>query len=247
MRHFAATLQRRFARLTALACCALLASFSLFANPAFARETDNAKRCAGLIEKAAKAIKAGQEESATTSVEKAQQACATSGASPSNHQLAVLHLDLGKLLYEKHAEDALAHFRTALVLDPENPRASLNTGGALIKLRHYAEAVPILESAIARGTGDTDVRFKLEYNAGFAFINLCLKNRHCDAVRGEQHLARAAELNPDFADTYFQQAAMTNDGLHDSRRAMALFKKACDRGHDEGCRQYEHFKAGLGE
>ena len=65
----------------------------------------------------------------------------------------------------------------------------------------------------------------------------------CDVGRTEEHFVRASELNPAFPDTFFNLAAITNDIHHDSRRAMDMFKKACDLGHREACFQYEHFRS----
>jgi len=50
-------------------------------------------------------------------------------------------------------------------------------------------------------------------------------------------------LNPASPDTFFNLAAITNDIHHDSRRAMELFKKACDLGHKLACLQYDHFRS----
>ena len=87
----------------------------------------------------------------------------------------------------------------------------------------------------------------MEYNAGFALLKMCAaRQAGCDAARMEQHFVRASELNPTFPDTFFNLAAITNDIHHDSRRAMELFKKACDLGHQEACFQHEHFKSQIG-
>jgi len=134
-------------------------------------------------------------------------------------------LEPGCVDFTRRRQQALVHFRAAMDLDPASPRASLNVGGALISLKRYAEAVTILEAAIARGADDTNTMFKLSTTQAVAFTNLCVADRNCDAYRGERHFQRAVKLSPDFADTYFQLAAFMNDRHHDSRRAMQLFSR----------------------
>lgn len=144
-------------------------------------------------------------------------------------------------------QEALKHFRQAMALDPDNMRAPQNAGGMLISLGQHAEAVDVLEKALAHGTDDKPTLFRLEFNAGLALLNMCAARQPgCDGARAEAHFVRASELNPSVPDTFFNLAAITNDIHHDSRRAMQLFKKACDLGHQLACAQYEHFSAQLG-
>ena len=228
-----------------LACGMFLLPPVAFAKPPARAADASLSRCEAQVGRTQRSIDASDRDEAEENLRLAEQACAPSELLPDRQRLAVAQLNFGMLLYAQEPARALLHFRRAMKLDPGSARASLNVGGALITLKFYEEAVPILEAAIARGTDDRDTLFRLEFNAGFAFINLCVKDRHCDFERGEKHLQRAVELKPEFPDTYFQLAAIMNDRRHDSRRAMALFKQGCDRGHEESCIQYRHFKSHL--
>jgi tetratricopeptide (TPR) repeat protein len=188
-------------------------------------------------------IDAHREGEAEKALRAAERACAPPRVPRDQQELVTTQLNFGILLYAQQPEAALKEFRAALALDPASVRAGLNTAGALITLHRHQEALTILEATIKRGTEDRDMAFRLEYNAGFALINLCIADRLCDAARGQRYLLKAIEINPEFADTYFQLAALVNDRFGDSRRAMQLFKQACDHGHQQGCTQYEHFKS----
>ena len=201
-----------------------------------------ADRCQAAVDQAKALVDAGKKTEAAQKLPEAIKACTPPASPAARTRLASAHVMLGALVFERSPEEAEPHFRQAMDLDPDNVKARLNLGATLIK-RRPAEAIEVLERAIARGPTDADISFKLEYNAGIAFTNLCLRDRSCDAASGERHLRRASELKPEFADTYFQLAAFANDMRHQSREAMDLFKKACDLGHEQGCFQYRHFRA----
>ena len=101
-----------------------------------------------------------------------------------------------------------------------------------------------VEKALKHGSEDKQTLFRLEFNAGLALLKMCAaRQAGCDPARLEAHFVRASELNPESPETFFNLAAITNDIHHDSRRAMELFKKACDLGHSQACVQYDHFKS----
>lgn len=236
---------RWYAHRCVFAVLALMPSAASIAA-SLVRNTDpapHAARCAAAIVATQAHIDAHRQSEAEKALRTAERACTPPRDPQDRHDLVTTQLNYGMLIYAHRPEAALAEFRGALTIDPTSVRAGLNTGGALITLHRHKEALPVLEAAIARGTEDRDMAFKLEYDAGFAVINLCIADRLCDAARGQRHLLKAIEINPDFADSYFQLAALVNDRLRDSRRAMGLFEQSCQRGHQEGCRQYEHFKS----
>jgi TPR repeat protein len=114
----------------------------------------------------------------------------------------------------------------------------------LITLGEHPEALEVLEKALNHGTDDKQTLFRLEFNAGLALLKMCAARQPgCDGRKAEEHFLRASELNPTFPDTFFNLAAITNDIHRDSRRAMELFKRACDLGHKEACFQYGHFSS----
>jgi tetratricopeptide (TPR) repeat protein len=189
-------------------------------------------------------VDSGRTEEARTLLNAAVQTCTGSGSRADKERLASALLTLGVIESSAQPREALQHFRQAMVLDPENMRAAQNVGGMLISLGLYPEALEVLEKALKHGTDDTDTRFRLEFNAGLALLKICAaRQAGCDAGRMEQHFVLASELNPAFPDTFFNLAAITNDIHHDSRRAMELFKKACDLGHKQACVQYDHFRS----
>lgn len=200
--------------------------------------------CGEMNAKARVLVDSGRTEEARTLLNAAIPACAGAGSRADKERVASALLTLGVIESIAQPREALQHFRQAMALDPDNMRASQNVGGMLVSLGQYAEALDVLEKALSHGTDDTQTRFRLEYNAGLALLKLCAaRQAGCDRSRMEEHFLRASELNPAFPDTFFNLAAITNDIHHDSRRAMELFKKACDLGHKQACFQYDHFKS----
>jgi len=172
------------------------------------------------------------------------QACAGAESRSDKERLAAALLRLGVIESTAQPQEALQHFRRAMALDPENMRGPQNAGGMLISLGQYAEALEVLEKALKHGTDDKQTLFSLEFNAGLALLKMCAaRQAGCDVSTLEEHFLRASELNPASPDTFFNLAAITNDVHHDSRRAMELFKKACDLGHKLACLQYDHFRS----
>lgn len=204
-------------------------------------------RCEEPLTKGMALEKAGQKGEAVGYFTKAIQLCTPPQSDAEKQALAKAHIRVGVSQYSTDPAQALLHFRKAVDLDPGNLAGSLDLAAALTALQSYREAVTVAEKAIEHGTDDKDLLGQLEYNAGFAMLRLCVNHGSgCDQAKMEKHFERAAELKPDFPDTWFNLAAIMNDVHKDSRRAMALFKKACDLGHAQGCMQYEHFKSQLG-
>src|SRR5262245_39425554 len=205
-------------------------------------------RCEEPLKSALALDKAGQKSEAAPLFRKAIQLCTPARSAAEKKALAKAHIRLGVYDYGSEPAKELVHFREAVELDPDNLAGSLDLAAALIALDEYADAVAAAEKGIQRGTDDKDLLGQLEYNAGFAMLKLCVSHQGgCDKDKMEKHFLRTAELKPDYPDTYFNLAASMNDVHHDSRRAMALFKKACDLGHEQGCFQYRHFKSQLGD
>ena len=226
-----------------------LAAGSLFLamlvlRPAAAETT----RCEEPLKSALALDKAGRKSEAAPLFEKAIKLCTPVKSTAETQAVAKAHIRLGLYDYGSEPAQALVHFRRAVELDPDNLAGSLDLAAALIALNAYADAVATAEKAIQHGSDDKDLMGQLEYNAGFAMLKLCVTRQSgCDRDKMEKHFLRTAELKPDYPDTYFNLAAIMNDVHHDSRRAMALFKKACDLGHQEGCFQYRHFKSQLSD
>jgi tetratricopeptide (TPR) repeat protein len=203
-------------------------------------------RCQSPLDKGFALEKAGQKSEAAGFFNKAIQACTPAKSDAEKQALAKAHIRVGVFQYGSDPAEAMLHFRKAVESDPSNLAGSLDLAASLIALQSYREAITVAESAIERGSEDKDLLGQLEYNAGLGLLKLCVSHGSgCDQAKMEKHFQRSAELKPEFADTYFNLAAITNDVHHDSRAAMALFKKACDLGHQQGCMQYAHFKSQL--
>ena len=205
-------------------------------------------RCEAPLTKALALDKANQKSEAVPLFNKAIALCTPPQSTAEKQALAKAHIRLGVNDYATDPAQALLHFRKAVDLDPDNLAGSLDLAAAQIALGGYRDAVTTAEKGIQHGTDDKEMLGQLEYNAGFAMLKLCVNHGSgCDSASMEKHFQRTAELRPEFPDVYFNLAAIMNDVHHDSRKAMALFKKACDLGHAQGCMQYRHFKSQLGD
>lgn len=201
-------------------------------------------QCDEMNKKARALVDSGKMEEARTFLNAAIPACQGSGSQSDNQRLAKALLTLGFAESTAHPQEALQHFRRAIVVDPDNMGGPRNLGGLLISLGQHGEALQVLEKGLEHGTDDKETLFGLQYNAGFALLKMCAARQvGCEPGRMEEHFVRASELNPTFPDTFFNLAAITNDIHRDSRRAMELFKKACDLGHERACFQYDHFRS----
>lgn len=89
------------------------------------------------------------------------------------------------------SDDARKSFERALALDPRSVPALAYLGSTYGERGQYAEAVALYERAIAAGP-----RFAAPY---YLAADAMLKQPAFDSARAERHLARAVELEPDFA------------------------------------------------
>jgi tetratricopeptide (TPR) repeat protein len=188
-----------------------------------------------------------QREVATAMLNEAIALCSPPQSVAEKQALAKAHVRLGVFQFPDAPTEAYEQFSKAADLDPDNLIAALDLGATLTLLHRFSEGVAVAEKAIAHGTDDSDLLGKLEYNAGYAMLNMCVSDSsRCDMARAEKHFLRSAELKSDFPSTYFSLAAISNDIHHDKRRAMDYFHKACDLGDEDGCARFERFKAELG-
>ena len=187
---------------------------------------------------------AGQREQATAKLNEAIALCSPPRSVVEKQALAKAHVRLGVFRFPDAPKEAYEQFSAAAGLDPDNLIAALDLGATLTLLHRFNEGVMVAEKAIAHGTDDADLLGKLEYNAGYAMLNICVtEGSGCDITRAEKHFLRSAELKSDFPSTYFSLAAISNDIHHDKRRAMDYFRKACDLGDEDACAHFERFKA----
>lgn len=112
------------------------------------------------------------------------------------NNIANLHLRRGQL------DEALAHYRQALALEPDYAEAWNNLGNALRDARRWPEAVPCYENAVQAAPGMADAQFNLG-------VARKLQGRLEDALAC---FARALALRPDDANTLYN-IAYVNKGL----------------------------------
>lgn len=189
----------------------------------------------------------GHREEAAALLNRAIELCSPPAGVSENEALSKAHVRLGVFSFPDHPKQALEHFLNAADLDSNNLTAALDLAATLTLLHRFNDAIGIAEGAIAHGSDDNDLLGKLEYNAGYAMLNICVarEGSGCDMARAEKHFFRSAELKSDFPSTYFSLAAISNDIHHDKRRAMDYFHKACDLGDADACTRFQEFKTEL--
>ena len=186
---------------------------------------------------------AGSREDASALLNKAIELCSSPQSVAEKEALAKAHVRLGVFHFPAEPKEALEHFSKASDFDPHNQIAALDLAATLTLLHRFNEAISVAETAIAQGTDDHDLLGKLEYNAGYAMLNMCAaESARCDMARAEKHFLRSADLKSDFPGTYFSLAAISASVHHDKRRAMDYMHKACDLGDSDACTRFEHFK-----
>jgi Tfp pilus assembly protein PilF len=92
------------------------------------------------------------------------------------------------------SDDARGSFERAVELDPKSVPALAYLGSTFAERGQYAEAVALYERAIAAGPG-----FAVPY---YLAADTLLKLPQTDGPRVERYLARAVELDPDFASAH---------------------------------------------
>ena len=222
----------------------LTAPFALMLTVVLSQPTvTTTTRCEEPLGKALALAQAKRNE-ATELLNKAIDLCSPPQSVAEKEALAEAHVRLGVLDFTTDTKNAYAHFKEAVGLDPFNIVASLDLAASLVLLHRFNDAISISEMAIARGSEDHELLGMLEYNAGYAMLNLCVADgTGCDLAKAEKHFLRSADLKSDFPDTYFSLAAIMNDVHHDRRRAMDYFKKACDLGDGEACTRFQQMRS----
>jgi Tfp pilus assembly protein PilF len=103
-------------------------------------------------------------------------------------------------LSDGKSEDARASFERALELDPKSAAVLAYLGTTLAERGQYAEAASLYERAIA-----ADPRQAVPY---YLAADALLKLSDVDEARVARHLARAVELDPDFASAHLALAKL---------------------------------------
>jgi tetratricopeptide (TPR) repeat protein len=142
------------------------------------------------------------------------------------------HISAGRRLYAKNQwDEALGEYEKAVKLDPGNPEAYYWRGRTHIKTGEHALALDDFLRA---------VKLKPDYpeaydNLGWLFAR---QKQYDEAIL---HLSRSIALKQDNAWAYFNRGRMYHH-KGDTERAVDDLKKACDLGHQEGCKLYNAYK-----
>jgi DNA-binding winged helix-turn-helix (wHTH) protein/TolB-like protein/Flp pilus assembly protein TadD len=118
--------------------------------------------------------------------------------------------------YERHYEDAIRSYRSAMELDPSSPLPYLGLGRSLTELGKYREAVDVLDAFSKRN--------------GFAPPILLAESAYTCALSGDRKAAmqRMESLEDQAASVYVDPylIALIYHGLHDHRATIDWLQKA---------------------
>jgi tetratricopeptide (TPR) repeat protein len=122
-------------------------------------EPDNAEARAGL---ALALIDSGKATEAITQLE------AIAKSQPTR---ADVHAQLAELYLGTQPEKSLVEYSTAAKLEPDEPRHQIGIASAMVRLRRFQEAIPLLREVLTRGLRD-EVAYFAHTNLGTALFEL---------------------------------------------------------------------------
>ena len=141
---------------------------------------------------------------------RAQVACWRDGVSLFEHAIAVTtnnataHNALGTALAAKNRlDEAIAHYTTALQINPDYGLAHNNLGVALARLGRYDGAVAHYQSALETNPKDVEAHFNLAnaFNPGFQDESRpagTAASRHPDGKQAREHYLSALAIDPSY-------------------------------------------------
>ena len=139
------------------------------------------------------------------------------------------HLARGNELFEQRQwESAIDQYDDVIVLDPNNAEAYLQRGWCWARMEQDGMALSDLERALELGTSTHDVRDQI----GLLYY------KKDDWDRCIEHLSASIELEPD-NNWALDMRARCYYLLGDVDSARKDAQKACDLGHEDGCRTLE--------
>ncbi|MEW6447826.1 MAG: tetratricopeptide repeat protein [Bacillota bacterium] len=132
-----------------------------------------------------------------------------------NPKSATAHLELGyAYLLRREAEKALAEYKTAHRLDPQNRQVRYNLALGYMANKDYPEAIKLLKPLAKEGIFDLEAHFSL----GEAYY---YNKQYAEAVKA---FSDAAAIRPGLANTYYFMA-LSYEKMGDKENAIA----ACDK------------------
>jgi len=133
-----------------------------------------------------------------------------------------------KLYQEGDLTGASEAFTKAIALRPEDSKVYLNRGIVYVKMENYDRAINDLSRAISLNPGFIEALI----HRGLAYLkkkNFGYAINDCDY---------ALSLDPNLAEAYYTRGmAFRGEGLSD--KAKSDFKKSCELGNNNGCKEYK--------
>lgn len=131
-----------------------------------------------------------------------------------NSKNATLLARLGEVTRRSDPQKSAESYRLANELDPKNPKYAIGYAAALVQMRHFAEAEPILRRVIAAAPNE----YTAHANLALALYEL---KRFAEALPEYRWLAAT---RPEIAATYFFIAS-AHDNLGEYQEALEAYEK----------------------
>lgn len=118
-----------------------------------------------------------------------------------------------------HPELAIADYRTALKLDPQNPRALYNIGQLKLIQKNFPQAEKTFRAALARADSDREIAGRVHYGLAMSLFHLSKRD---EAIREfDAAIARV----PDIPEFYFWRGTVRRS-MRDDTNARTDFARA---------------------
>jgi tetratricopeptide (TPR) repeat protein len=126
------------------------------------------------------------------------------------------HNNLGIFLKKKgKVKEAIAHFKTAVEIDPEYASAHINLGASYVRLRQHEKALAHFSEAIRLGHNIPEAHYSMG--------NVMALQGRSDEAR--EHYEKALEANSDYADAHLKLADIL-DRKGQTQEAVAHYREA---------------------
>lgn len=135
-----------------------------------------------------------------------------------NSKNATLRARLGEVTRLTDSQKSADSYRQANEIDPRNPKYAIGYAAALVQMRRFAEAEPILRRVIATAPNE----YTAHANLALALYEL---KRFADALPEYEWLAAS---RPEISATYFF-IATAHDNLGEYEQALAAYEKFLSR------------------
>lgn len=131
-------------------------------------------------------------------------------------------------------DKAIADYNKAVDINPNDVLAYNNLGTIYYNKELYPMAIGNYNKAIALKPNDA-VAY---YNRGLSYLKKYKDDDTAIRDKAIKDFSKAISLNPNYADAY-NNRGVAYDWLRDKWRAIYDYKKACDMGHETGCKNFQ--------